>query len=170
MSENGAHAAVLESGAPPDIGEETVTNGRTITEADVVSFASLTGDFHPQHSDAEWAAAGRFGERVAHGMLVMSYAVGLVPFDPDRVVALRGLESVTFKRPVAIGDTIRVRTRVEEVRPLDDEHSLVSFSWKVLNQHDRIVVRAWVEALWRGSESPAAPDSPVGLLADQVLL
>ena len=56
---------------------------------------------------------GRFGERVAHGMLVLSYAVGLMPFDPERVVALRGLESVTFKRPVRIGDTIRVRSRVD---------------------------------------------------------
>ena len=84
--------------------------GGTITEADLVSFAALTGDWHPQHADAEWAAAGRFGERVAHGMLVLSYAVGLVPFDPERVVALRGLDSVTFKRPVRIGDTIRVRS------------------------------------------------------------
>ena len=58
-------------------------------------------------------ARSRFGERVAHGMLVLSYAVGLVPFDPERVVALRGLDSVTFKRPVLIGDTIRVRSRVE---------------------------------------------------------
>ena len=169
MSDNGTNTAVLESGAPPEIGEELVTNGRTITETDLVSFSSLTGDFHPQHSDAEWAAAGRFGERVAHGMLVMSYAVGLVPLDPERVVALRGLESVTFKRPVAIGDTIRVRTRVDEVRPLDDEHSLVGFSWKVLNQHDRIVVRARVEALWRGAADPGT-ESVDTLTANQVLL
>ena len=113
-------------------GEELTTAGRTITEADLVSFSSLTGDWHPQHADAEWAAAGRFGERVAHGMLVLSYAVGLVPLDPERVVALRGLDSVSFKRPVAIGDTIRVRTRVENVRALDDEHSLVTFAWRDL--------------------------------------
>ena len=93
----------------PELGAELTTRGRTITETDLVSFSSLTGDWHPQHADAEWAANGRFGERVAHGMLVLSYALGLMPFDPERVVALRGLDSVTFKRPVRIGDTIRLR-------------------------------------------------------------
>ena len=115
----------------PEVGAELTTRGRTITEADLVSFSALTGDWHPQHADAEWAAAGRFGERVAHGMLVLSYAVGLVPFDPERVVALRGLDSVTFKRPVRIGDTIRVRSQVERVRQLDDEHALVALAWRV---------------------------------------
>ena len=112
----------------PEVGAELTTRGRTITEADLVSFSALTGDWHPQHADAEWAANGRFGERVAHGMLVLSYALGLMPFDPERVVALRGLDSVTFKRPVRIGDTIRVRSRVERVRELDDEHSLVALA------------------------------------------
>ena len=59
------------------------TRGRTITEADLVSFSALTGDWHPQHADAAWAAESPFGERIAHGMLVLSYAVGLLPIDPD---------------------------------------------------------------------------------------
>lgn len=134
---------------------ELTTAGRTITEADVVSFAALTGDWHPQHADAAWAARSRFGERVAHGMLVLSYAVGLVPFDPERVVALRGFESVTFKRPVRIGDTIRVHSRVEGSRPLDDRHALVTLGWRIVNQEDATVARARVEALWR-TEAAAA--------------
>jgi acyl dehydratase len=133
----------------PEVGAELTTRGRTITEADLVSFSSLTGDWHPQHADAEWAARGRFGERVAHGMLVISYAIGLMPFDPDRVVALRGLDSVSFKRPVRIGDTIRVRSRVDGVRELDDEHALVALVWRVQNQDEKTVARARVEALWR---------------------
>ena len=72
-----------------ELGQEFTTRGRTVTEADVVGFASLTGDWHPQHADAEWAASSPFGERIAHGMLVVSLAAGLVPFDPGRVVALR---------------------------------------------------------------------------------
>ena len=168
MSENGMDTAVLDAGEGLGVGDEQITAGRTITETDLVSFASLTGDWHPQHADAEWAAAGRFGERVAHGMLVLSYAVGLVPFDPERVVALRGLDSVSFKRPVVIGDTIRVRTRVEAIRPLDDEHSLVTFGWKVLNQHDRVVARARVDALWRGSAEAAEDERD--LFSNQVLL
>jgi acyl dehydratase len=67
--------------------------GRTITEGDLVSFSALTGDWHPQHSDVEWAMGSQFSERVAHGMLVLSYSIGLAPLDPDRVVALRGFDS-----------------------------------------------------------------------------
>jgi len=143
MTEREAVAAMPTSGAV------TISGGRTITESDVVSFAALTGDWHPQHADAEWAACGRFGERVAHGMLVLSYAVGLIAFDPERVIALRGLDRVTFKRPVAIGDTIRVESRVDRVKALDSEHALVAFAWRIFNQHDKVVIRARIEALWK---------------------
>ena len=85
-------------------GARFASRGRTITESDLVSFSALTGDWHPQHADADWAAASQFGERIAHGMLVLSYAIGLLPIDPDRVVALRGIRGVIFKRPVPIGD------------------------------------------------------------------
>jgi len=169
MSANGTTIEIAGQAEAPVLGTEHTTRGRTITEADLVSFSALTGDWHPQHADAEWAAGGRFGERVAHGMLVLSYAVGLVPFDPERVVALRGLDSVAFKRPVAIGDTIRVHTRVDAVRPLDDEHALVTFAWRVLNQHDRVVARARVEALWRGA-APEALERDLELAGGEVLL
>ena len=137
-------------------GAEFETRGRTITEGDLTSFSALTGDWHPQHSDAEWAARSRFSGRVAHGMLILSYAIGLMPFDPERVVALRGFESATFKRPVAIGDTIRVRCRVESTQPLDDENSLVTLALRVVNQHGRAVAMARVHAVCR------APDDPRG--------
>ena len=142
-------------------GAEFTTRGRTITEGDLTSFSALTGDWHPQHSDAEWAARSRFSGRVAHGMLVLSYAVGLMPFDPERVVALRGLESATFKRPVAIGDTIRVRCRVESTRRLDDRNALVTLSLRVVNQHGRTVALGSLHAVCRGetdrsSEASAA--------------
>jgi 3-hydroxybutyryl-CoA dehydratase len=120
-----------------------------VTEADVAQFAVLTGDLHPQHTDAAWAADSRFGERVAHGMLVLSYAVGLVEFDPERVVALRRISNAVFKRPVALGDTIRVESKVESAEALGDGHSLVACGWRVLNQDDRLVARATVELVWR---------------------
>jgi len=136
-------------------GAEFTTRGRTITEGDLMSFSALTGDWHPQHSDAEWAARSRFSGRVAHGMLVLSYAVGLVPFDPERVVALRGLESARFKRPVGIGDTIRVRCRVESTRPLDDDTALVQLAFRVVNQDDRAVALARLEAVCRQAPEPS---------------
>jgi len=143
-------------------GREFETRGRTITEGDLTSFSALTGDWHPQHSDAEWASRSRFSGRVAHGMLVLAYAIGLMPFDPERVVALRGLESATFKRPVAIGDTIRVKCRVESTRPLDGGNALVTLALRVLNQDRRAVALARVQAVCRralpaGDEAPIAP-------------
>lgn len=145
-------------------GAELTTRGRTITESDLTSFSALTGDWHPQHSDAEWAARSRFSGRVAHGMLVLSYAIGLMPFDPDRVVALRGLESATFKRPVAIGDTIRVRCRVEFTRPLDDETALVTMPLRIVNQHGRVVALVQVQAVCR-READTPVEEPVPALA-----
>ena len=132
-----------------DGGESFETAGRTVTESDLVSFSALTGDWHPQHADADWAAAGPFGERVAHGMLVLSYSLGLAPIDPERIVALRGLDSVRFKRPVRIGETIRVRGEVARLRPLDDGTGLVTIDWKVLGGEGRTALRAELQAIWR---------------------
>ena len=139
-------------------GDRFVTPGRTVTEADVVGFAALTGDSHPQHTDAEWAAAGRFGERIAHGLLVLSYAAGLVPFDPERVVALRRVGDAVFKAPVRIGDTIHVEGSVEDKRELDEGHGLVTCRWRVLNQRGKLVARVSVDAVWK--RQPVAEPEP----------
>ena len=141
-----------------DPGDRFTTPGRTVTEADIVGFSNLTGDTHPQHTDAEWAAGGRFGERIAHGLLVLSYAAGLVPFDPDRVVALRRVGDATFKAPVRIGDTIHVEGSVEDKRELDDDHGLVTCRWRVLNQRGKLVMRVSVDAVWR--REPVADPEP----------
>ena len=140
------------------VGERFVTRGRTIGEADITGFATLTGDTHPQHTDAEWAAAGRFGERIAHGLLVLSYAAGLVPFDPERIVALRRVGDAVFKQPVKIGDTLHVEVRVASKSELDHEHGLVETSWRVLNQRDKLVMRAKVDLVWRRDTMPLVDD------------
>jgi acyl dehydratase len=131
------------------LGDEFVAGSRTITEADVVAFATLTGDLHPQHIDADWAASSVFGERIAHGMLVVSFAIGLARLVPERVVALRRLREVVFKRPVALGDTITLEGRVSELRPMNDETGLVACTWSVVNQRRELCVRAQIEVLWR---------------------
>jgi acyl dehydratase len=142
-----------------EVGERFETQGRTIGEADIMGFAQLTGDTHPQHTDAEWAARSRFGERIAHGLLVLSYAAGLVPFDPDRVVALRKVGDAVFKQPVRIGDTVHVVGEVVKTRELDEGHGLVECRWKVLNQRGKTVLRMSVEVVWRRGEGArnAAP-------------
>jgi len=139
------------------VGDRFTTRGRTVTEADVVGFATQTGDFHPQHVDAAWATSSPFGERIAHGMLVLSYAVGLVAFDPERVLALRRVSDVVFKRPVKLGDTIRVEGSVLGLGAGVEGAGLVTFGWRVLVQDGRTACRARVEVLWkRDAPSPDA--------------
>lgn len=144
--------------------------GRTITESDVVAFAALTGDHHPQHTDADWAARGPFGERIAHGMLVLAYAMGLVDIDPERIVALRRVDEVVFKRPVAIGDTIHVDPKLLRA---DEGRGVEAYEWRILNQDGKLVVRAVVEAVVRrerGEPEPGEPEPDDALSGAPVLL
>ena len=125
------------------------TRGRTMTEADVVGFAAQTGDWHPQHTDASWASESVFGERIAHGLLVLSCAVGLLEFDPDRVVALRRVSDAVFKRPVRLGDTIHVEATVAGRAEISDEAGLVALGLRIVNQRGELVIRARAEVLGR---------------------
>jgi acyl dehydratase len=138
-----------------ETGARFVTPERTISEQDVRVFAELTGDRHPQHLDEQWAAASRFGSRIAHGMLVLSVAVGLLPLDPERVVALRRVRDAVFKRPVLLGDTVRVRGRIDELTTIDESTGLVSWAWTVANREGSTVVRAVADVVWRRSAGVA---------------
>jgi acyl dehydratase len=138
-------------------GDAFSTPERSINESDLALFAALTGDHHPQHTDAEWAAHSPFGERIAHGMLVLSYAIGLVPLDPERVVALRRLKDVVFKRPVCIGEAIRVEGRIASKQPLDRETGLVGSGWRIVGRDSHLVARATLEVVWRRDVSDPKP-------------
>ena len=131
------------------VGDRFTTDARGVTERDIHDFAALTGDSHPQHVDPEWAAGSRFGEQIAHGLLVLSFAVGLLPLDPDRVIALRRVGDAVYKQPVKIGDALRVEGKITALKELDAEQGLVETSLRILNQDDRLVVRASVELVWR---------------------
>jgi acyl dehydratase len=132
-----------------EIGDRFLTSEREISERDILDFAALTGDSHPQHVDPEWAAGSRFGEQIAHGLLVLSFAVGLLPLDPERVVALRRVGDAVFKQPVMIGDTLHVEGEIARTKELASEHGLVEARLRIVNQHGRLAVRATVELLWR---------------------
>jgi acyl dehydratase len=136
-----------------EVGDRFVTRGRTITEADVVSFACLTGDMHPQHTDRAWAASSLFGERVAHGMLVASFAVGMLPLDPERVIALRRVRDAVFKRPVCLGDTVHVTGRVDRLDSVNAVSGIVGVRLDVLNQRSAVVARLALEVLWRRGDA-----------------
>jgi 3-hydroxybutyryl-CoA dehydratase len=132
-----------------NVGDRFATGGRTVSEADILSFAALTGDGHPQHTDPGWAQGSRFGEQIAHGLLVVSFAVGLLPLDPDRIVALRRVGDAVFKQPVKIGDTLQVEGEIVRTKELDDEQGLVEARLRIVNQSGRLAVRANVELVWR---------------------
>ena len=131
------------------VDERFQTAGRTVREPDILQFSDLTGDAHPQHVDPEWAASSRFGEQIAHGLLVLSFAVGLLPLDPDRVVALRRVGDAVFKQPVKIGDALHVEGKITALKELDPETGLVEAALRILNQDGRLVVRVTVELVWR---------------------
>jgi acyl dehydratase len=87
---------------------------------------------------------------------VVSLAVGLVPFHPERVVALRRIGDVVFKRPVRLGDTVHVRGTVAGLADVSPEAGLVAFAWSVVNQRGQTVCRARVEVLWSRAGADAA--------------
>ena len=95
------------------VGQEWESLGRTVTEADIVNFAGLSGDFNPIHVDHEFAGATLFRRPIAHGLLVLSVASGLaVQCPPMRTLAFLAIRDWQLKVPVFIGDTIRVRSKV----------------------------------------------------------
>jgi acyl dehydratase len=101
---------------------------------------------------------------------VLSYAAGLVAFDPDQVVALRRVSDVVFKQPVRIGDTIHVEGELGSRRELDHGHGLVGCSWRVLNQRGRLVAKAEVEVVWRRSGLAESEPLPASLLPEPLLI
>jgi 3-hydroxybutyryl-CoA dehydratase len=103
------------------VGQKIVTAGRTVTEADVVAFAGLSGDFNQMHVDAEYAKTTPFGQRVAHGLCVLSIATGLAVQTgilEGTVIAFREISEWKFSLPVFIGDTVHVELEVTEAKAL----------------------------------------------------
>lgn len=116
---------------------------RTISSEDVAAFASLTGDRSPLHLDDAVAAAGPYGRRIAHGLLVVSCSIGLAvetgAIGGD-LIAFAGLDRLRFLAPVFIGDAIAVTKRVIERKPVDDARGIVAFDTRIVNQHGEVVV------------------------------
>jgi acyl dehydratase len=130
------------------VGDRHVSRARTITETDLVTFAMFTGDWHPIHTDVEYAAADpRFGQRIAHGALVLSVALGLVEFRPAAMKAFYGIDQLRFVAPTHIGDTLHVETEVLAVTPRGPDDGVVTSRFVVLNQHGAEVVVATLKAL-----------------------
>jgi 3-hydroxybutyryl-CoA dehydratase len=130
-----------------ELGEVFVSPARTITETDVVLFASLTGDWHPLHTDATYARTTMFGERIAHGMLTMSIGMVLVLrlgqnlYLPKHFIALSGIDGLRFTAPVRFGDTIHSVNRVAALDVKDATRGVLQYDSEILNQDNKTVVR-----------------------------
>lgn len=123
-------------------GQDLPAPARTITEADIVAFAALSGDYNPLHTDETFARGTPFGRRIAHGLLGLSIASGLAAragYIEGTALAFMGLEW-RFKAPVFIGDTIRMEARVKRTRAMPSAGGgIVVFAVRVLNQEGKVV-------------------------------
>jgi acyl dehydratase len=117
------------------------STGRTITETDIVIHAGQTGDFYPHHMDEEWCKTQPFKKRMAHGTLVFSVAVGLTAGLVNEVSMTYGYERLRFLKPVFIGDTIRTRIRIKDLKEHKKPgYGLVTEALEVFNQQDELVL------------------------------
>lgn len=118
------------------------TPGRTVTEADVVNFAALSGDYNPLHTDEEFAKNGRFGRRIAHGVLTLAILTGMwdrIGIVAGSVEAFYGIDGLKFTRPVFFGDTIHARIKVVSKQERETS-GMVTLSNEVLNQRGETVL------------------------------
>ena len=122
-------------------GQEFTSPGRTVTEADIVIFAGLSGDYNVLHTDAEHMKASIFGERIAHGLLGLSIQQGLAARgEPAAALGLLSGLKWKFKGPIKIGDTVHVFSRIASKKDGPDAgRGLVTVERRLLNQRGEVV-------------------------------
>ncbi len=152
------------------VGQRFRTPGRTITEADMVAYSALTGDYNPVHTDEAFAAATGFGTRVVHGPFGVGLAFGLasrLDLIDGTVVALLGV-TWDFRAPMRPGDTVHALVSVLETRPTrNPDHGVLALGFELRNQLDVVVQEGSARLLMRCTAHPAAdwgerPDAPAG--------
>ncbi|MFT4068185.1 MaoC/PaaZ C-terminal domain-containing protein [Paraburkholderia sp.] len=129
------------------VGDRKSYRGVTMTEAHIVNFAGVTGDWNPKHVDAEFARNTPLGQRVPHGLLLLSSALARAPIDPDRILRFLGLDAVRFITPAFIGDTIHP---VLQVIAREDAPSggTVRFRLEVVSQKGEVLLTAELSMLF----------------------
>ncbi len=126
-----------------DLDEVFTSQSRTVTEADVVNFAGLSGDFNPLHTDEEFGKTTPFGERIAHGMLIAAMATGMSNwtgvFEGTTIALMEQL--IQYKGAVKFGDTIHLELKVIEKKETSKpDRGIVIFETRVVNQEGKAVI------------------------------
>lgn len=126
-----------------EVGEEYMSPGRTVCEADIVNFAGVTGDYNEIHTNAELMKDSMFGQRIAHGLLGLSMSSGLIMRMPQMALAtlaFMGIRDWRFTGPIYIGDTIRVRVYMAEKRETSKpDRGLITYDRQIINQRGQVV-------------------------------
>ncbi|MDB2294163.1 MaoC/PaaZ C-terminal domain-containing protein [Halorubrum ezzemoulense] len=123
------------------VGDMTQTIGRTLTEADVVNYANVTGCWFPVHTDKEFAASTQFDGRVVQGTYLIGLAEGLLFQNRESSIrANAGISDVTFHQPVYIDDTVHYTAKVVDKTVQDDVHGIVTMTICCHNQRDETVL------------------------------
>jgi acyl dehydratase len=149
------------------IGQQWESMGRTVTEADIVNFAGLSGDFNPIHLDHQYAATTPYRRPIAHGLLVFSMASGLsYNAPPMRTLAFLSIREWHFRSPVFVGDTLRGRTRVleKELRGRG-RRGVITWHRQVFKQ-DGTVVQEGVTLTLVEARTPDRTSAPTSASAD----
>lgn len=138
-----------------EVGSQFVSPARTVTEADVVHFAGLSGDYNPLHTDHHAARNGPFGRPVAHGLLGMAIASGLASQAPRvRTFAFVSILHWEFRKPIAFGDTIHVEATIEAIVPqARGRRGLVTWHRRLVNQEGITVQEGRIQTLVQAASS-----------------
>jgi 3-hydroxybutyryl-CoA dehydratase len=140
-------------------GDRIISAGRTVTEVDIVNYAGLSGDFNQIHTDADYASRQMFKQRVAHGLLGLSIASGLVVqtgFMEGTIMAFREIVEWKFSKPIYIGDTIRVEVDVTDTKAMARlGGGMVTLKLSVKNQKDEVVQ----QGVWAALMMSRPPDA-----------
>lgn len=136
-----------------NVGDVFISQARTVTEGDVVSFAGLSGDFNPLHTDAEFGKTTPFGERIAHGMLIAAMATGMANwlgiFEGTTIALME--QVLQYKGAVKFGDTVHLELSVAEKKESSKpDRGVVVFKTRVCNQEGKAVIEgAWTTLMKR---------------------
>jgi len=150
------------------VGEKMISPGRTITESDIVLFAAFTGDWHPLHTNVEYAKSTIFGERIAHGMLALvvgsalGFRLGQYVVTPKSFIAFYGMDKVRFTAPLKIGDTIHLEKEIIEMTSKDEHRGIITASNIIKNQRGENVVVFNARILVGRKPAGEAPNPPAG--------
>lgn len=147
-----------------EVGQEWLSLGRTVTEADIVNFAGLSGDFNPIHVDHEFAKTTAFRRPVAHGLLIWAIGSGLsLNAPPMRTLAFLSIRDWAFTDPVFVGDTIRMRCKVvEKESRARGRRGVITWQRQVLNQEDKVVQEGMTLTLVEGRAAVRAVRDEAG--------